>query len=176
MREEHEALDELLFFRRHFQFAQGLFFFKRIFGAQKQRLLALQFAGAALLQVLFHALEAFFDLGEIADHQVEFDVLDVAQRIDGADVRNGVVFKGAEDVDQRVDVAQAGEEGGLLEGFLADGGDVDVFDGGVGGLLGRVEGRELVEAFVGNLARRRCGLRADWSSLVFELCLGEDLE
>ena len=53
---------------------------------------------------------------------------------------DGVVLEGAEDVDEGVDVAQAGEEGGFLEGFLADCRDVSVFDGGVGGLFGAVEG------------------------------------
>ena len=31
LREEHEALDELLFVRRHLQFAKRLLFFKRFF-------------------------------------------------------------------------------------------------------------------------------------------------
>ena len=176
LRKEHEALDELSLFRRHFELAKGLLLFEGFFGAQEQGVFALELAGALLLQVFLDALEALLDLGQVADHQVELDVLDVAQGIDGADVRNGVVFKGAQHVNERVDVAQAGEEGGFLQGFLADGGDVDVFDGGEGGLLGRVEGGELVEPLVGHARHADVRLARIGVAALFELGLGQDLE
>ena len=110
-----------------------------------------EFGRSHLLQIFFQALETLFDLAEVADHQVEFDVLDVAQRIDRADVRDGVVFKGAQHVGEGVDLAQVADVGGLLQRFLADGADVDVLDGGVGELLGVVEGGQAVQAVVGNL-------------------------
>ena len=94
-------------------------------GAERVRF---QFAGAALFQILLDALEAFFHLGEIADHQVEFDVLHVAQRIDGSDVWNGIVFEGAQNMNQRIDVTQAGEERGFLQRLLPDRSNVDVLD------------------------------------------------
>ena len=176
MREKHEALDELFLFRSHLQLAQRLLLFEGIFGAQQKGVFALQLGGAHLLEVFFDALQALFDLGEVADHEVEFDVLDVAQGVDGADVGNGVVLEGAEDVDEGVDVAQAGEEGGFLQRLLADGGDVDEFDGGVGGLLGRVEGGELVEALVGHAGHADVRLAGVGVAALFELGLGEDLE
>ena len=80
------------------------------------------------LQIFFEALKPLFHLRQIADHQVEFDVLDVAQGIDGADMRNRIVLEGAQHMDQRVDIAQAGKERGLLQRLLPDGGDVDKFD------------------------------------------------
>ena len=38
------------------------------------------------LEVFLEAFEALFNLGKVADHQVEFDIFYVAQGIDGADV------------------------------------------------------------------------------------------
>ena len=85
----------------------------------EQVMFALDLRRLHLLQVFLHALQALLDLAQIVDDEVEVDVLDVAQRIDGADVRDGVVFEGADDVGQRVDVAEVGREGGLVQRFFA---------------------------------------------------------
>ena len=96
-------------------------------------MLALQLGGLCFFMSFSTRSSRFSIWLEVADHQVELDVLDVAQRIDGADVGDGVVFEGAQHVDQRIHVAQAGEERGLLQRLLADGGDVGVFHRGVDG-------------------------------------------
>ena len=176
LREKHEALDELLFLVGHFEFSEREFRLEGFFGAEKESLFAFEFAGAALLEVLLEALEALLNLAEVADDQIEIDVLDVAQGIDRADVGDGIVLEGAQDVDERVDVAQAGEESSFFEGFFADGGDVGVFDGGVGGLFGAVEGGELVEAGIRNSGDADVLLAGIGVGLLLELGLGENLE
>ena len=57
-----------------------------------------------LLQVFFHALQPFFDLAEIADHEIEFDILDVAQRIDSPTCGMEWIIESAKHVGQRVDL------------------------------------------------------------------------
>ena len=66
-------------------------------------------------------------------------------------MRNGVVFKGAENVNERVHLAQMADVGGLFQSVLADRADVDIFDRGVRQLLRIVERGQLVEALVGHL-------------------------
>ena len=73
------------------------------------------------------------------------------KRIDGADVRNGIVFKRPENVDERVHLAQMADVGGLFQRVLADGADVHILDRGVRQLLRMVERGQFVEALVGDL-------------------------
>ena len=145
-------------------------------GALQQIKFFFQLGGAHLLQIFFHALQALFDLAEIADHQIELDILDVAQRIDRADVGDGSVFKGANHVGQRVDVAQVPDVGGLFQSFLADGADVHVFDRSVGELLGVVERRELVKAVVGDFGDSDVGLARVGVGWLGKMRLGENAE
>ena len=119
----------------HLQLAQREFLFEGLLGAEQQSLFALQVAGASFFEVLFQAFQALLNLRQVADHQVELDVFDVAQGIDGADMGNRIVLEGAQHVDQRIHVAQAGEERGFFQRFLADGGYVNIFNRGVGGLF-----------------------------------------
>src|ERR1019366_2963726 len=86
-----------------------------------------------------------------ADHEIELDVLDVAQGIDRADVRNRIVFKRAENVNERVHLAQMADVGRLFQRVLADGADVYILDRGVGQLLRLIERGQLVEPLVGHL-------------------------
>ena len=79
-------------------------------------------------------------------------------------------------MDQRVDVAQAGEEGGLLQRLLPDGGHVDVFDRGVGGLLRRVERGKFVEPLVGHACHADVRFARIGVAAIFELGLGKNLE
>jgi hypothetical protein len=176
LREELEALDELLLVGGHVEFAKRFLLFEGFFGTEKKSLLALELAGAALLEVFFETFEALLDLAEVADDEVEVDVLDVAEGVDGAYVGDGIVLEGAQDVNERVDVAQAGEEGGFFEGLFADGGDVGVFDGGVGCLFRVVKGREFVESGVRYSCDADVLLAGIGVSLLFEFGLGEDLE
>ena len=109
-----------------------------------------EFRRLHLLQVFFQTLEPFFDLAEIADHEIELDILDVAQRIDGADMRNRIVFKSAQNVNERIHLAEMADVGGLFQRVLANGAYVHVLDRGMGQFLGMVEGGKLVEALVGD--------------------------
>ncbi len=72
------------------------------FRLDQQLVFFFQFRRLHLLQVFFQPLQPLLDLAKIADHQVELDILDVAQRVDRPDVRNGIVFKRPQHVDQRV--------------------------------------------------------------------------
>ena len=119
-------------------------------GALEQFEFFFQFRRLHLLQIFFQALETFFDLAEIADHEIELDVLDVAQGIDLRHERNRGIFENADHVGERVDLTQMADVGGLFQRVLADSADVDVFDGGVGQFLGVVERGQTVEAVVGN--------------------------
>src|SRR6185369_17319605 len=120
--------------------------------------------------------ETLLDLAEIADHHVEFDVLDIPQGIDVAlGVRDGRVVKGTYHVRERVHLAKVGEEVGFLEGFLANGGDVHILNGRVGGLLRGVERGEFVETLVGNGGDAEvCFARAAVSGS--DVNLGKDFE
>ena len=149
--QEHEAADALLVFGRHFHFAQRLFGFEVGLGFDQQLVFFFQFRRLHLLQVFFQALQSFFDLAKIADHEIELDVLDVAQRIDRADVRNLIAFKRPQHVDERIYLAQMANVGGLFQRFLADGAYVDVFDRGVSQLFRVVERGQFVEPLVGDL-------------------------
>ncbi len=102
------------------------------------------------LQVLLDALQPLLHLAEVVDDEVEVDVLDVAQGIDWPDVRNGVVFEGAHHVRQRVDIAQVGGEGSLVQRFFRQRGHVGVFHARMDEFLRVVEGGQAVEAVVGN--------------------------
>ena len=144
------------------------------FGLDQQLIFLLQIWRAHFLEVFFQALQPFFDLAEIADHEVEFDILDVAQGIDRADMRDGGIFESAQDVDQRVHVAEMADVGGLLQRFLANGAHVHVFDGGVGEFLGVVESGQLVEALVGNFGHADMRLAGVRIRLFGEMRLGED--
>ena len=120
------------------------------FGPLQQLEFSLQVGRAHLLEILFHALHAFFNLPQIADHKVEFDVLNVAQGVNGSDVRNRIVFKGAHHVNDRVHLAQMAEVGRLLQCLLPDGTEINVVNRRVRKLFWIVLRREPVETVVGN--------------------------
>ena len=88
-------------------------------------------------------------------------------------MRNGVVFKRAENVNERVHLAQMADVGGLFQRVLADGADVDVFDRGVRQLLRVVERGQLVEALVGTLATPMCASRGFENACSERLTLSE---
>jgi len=71
-------------------------------GALEQVELFFEFRRLHLLQVFFQALQPLFDLAQIADHEVKLDILNIAQRIDGSDVRDCGIVKGPQDVGERV--------------------------------------------------------------------------
>ena len=66
-------------------------------------------------------------------------------------MRNGVVLEGAHHVRQRVNVAQVGGEGGLVQRLLAERRDIGILNAGVDQLLGVVERGQAIETVVGDL-------------------------
>ena len=156
--EEHESADALLVLGSHLHLAQWLFGSKMRVGALQQLEFFLEFGSLHLLQIFFETLEAFFDLAEIADHQIEFDILDVAEGIDPADVRDGGIFEYADHVGQCIDLSEMTDVAAFLQRLLSDGADVDVFDGCVRQLFGVVECRQFVETIVGHLGDSDVGL------------------
>ena len=145
-------------------------------GLDQKLVFFLKLRRAHFLQIFDEAFEALFDLAEVADHQVEFDILDIAQRVDGADMRDRIVFKGAQHMNQRVHLTQVADVGGLLERFLADRADVDVFDGGVREFLGLVDGGQPVEPVVGNLGDADVRFARIGQGLGGKIRLGEHAE
>ena len=113
--QEHEPAKAFLVFRRHFHFAQWLFRSQVRVGALEQLEFFFEFRRLHLLEIFFEALEPLFDLAKIADHQVELDVLDVAQRIDLAHVRNRGIVEDPDHVGERIHLPQMADVGGFLQ-------------------------------------------------------------
>ncbi len=84
------------------------------------------------------------------------------------------LFEGAQHVNQRVHIAQAGQERGLFQRLLPDGRHVNKFNRCVGGLFRRVERRELIQPLVGH-ARHADVLLARVAAIL-EFGLGKNLE
>ena len=76
---------------------------------------------------------------EVADHEIKLDVLDIAQGVDAADVRNRRIVKGSQHVGQRIHATQMREIGGLFKRILSNGADVHIFHRSVRQLFGVVE-------------------------------------
>ena len=145
-------------------------------GALQQIEFFFQLGGLLLLQIFFQPLQPLFDLAQVADDEVEIHVLDIAQRIDAAHVRNGGIVKGAHHVRQRIHAAQAGGEGGLFQRLFADGGHVHVFHRGMNGFFWVVESSELVEPLIGNFCHAHMRLFRIQIGAGLEASLGQDLE
>ncbi len=120
-------------------------------GAFQQVVLALQLRRLHLLQVFLDTLEPLFHLSEIVNDEVEINVLDIAQWIDGTNMSDGVVFKGAHHVGQSVHIAQVRGEGGFVQRLLAQRRHVGKLDTGVHQFLGVVERGQAIQAIVGDL-------------------------
>ena len=73
------------------------------FGPFKQIKFFFKIYRAHLFQIFLDALQPFFNLAEITDHQVEIDVFNIAQRIDRPHMRNGRIIECPHHVCQRVD-------------------------------------------------------------------------
>jgi len=79
-----KPLNELLLLVGHLKFAQVLLFFKGGFRADQEGLLALEGRWCGLSSDPFPgARGAFSTCVRSLNHQIEFDILDVAQGIDG---------------------------------------------------------------------------------------------
>ncbi len=95
LREELKAANQLLLLCGHLEFAQRLLRFQRFFAIAARALFLFEIRGSHLLQILLQPLQALLDLRQVRNHQIEFDILDIAQRIDRSHVRNRVVFESA---------------------------------------------------------------------------------
>ena len=109
-------------------------------------------SGVLLLeQILLHPLQPRFHLSQVADHQVELDVGDVANRIErAAGVRNRVILKDAQHVDQRIDRAQVGKISGLLQRLLPNRAHVGILHLRVNQFARIALRRQPVQPVVGN--------------------------
>ena len=145
-------------------------------GALEQVVLALGLCRLHLLQVLLDALQPLLNLAEIVDDQVEVNVLDIAQGIDGPHVRNRVVFESAHHVGQRIHIAQVGGEGGFVQRFLAERRNIGVLDAGVHQLLGVVQRGQAVKAIIGDFGDAEMGLARIAVGALRHLLLGQHYE
>ena len=135
-REKHEAGEHLLLFGLEFEFAQRRFRFERLAAAQQHLQFGFEQRVFLLFQILFDAFDALGRLLEIVEDQLDVDALDIAHRIERADlVRHGRVFEQAHHVRQRVRLAQRHERRGILLAVLLQAADIDVLDGRVGDFL-----------------------------------------
>ena len=73
-------------------------------GALQQLVFFFEFRRLHLLEIFFETLQPFLDLAEVADHEIEFHILDVAQRIDFASMWNRGILENTHDVGQRIDL------------------------------------------------------------------------
>ncbi len=113
--------------------------------------LKLFFEGRILefLDVLFQALQPLLDHGEVGEDQLQFDVFDVALGVNGGFFhRHRIVCKGADHVDERVELAQSLRLHARARHFDDAAGRVHVFDGGVGVLHRLEHGNQAVEALI----------------------------
>ena len=108
--------------------AQRLVGFHLHLGALQQFEFFFEFRRLHLLEIFFQPLQPFFDLPKIADQQIEFHVLDVAQRIDLASVRHRRIVEHTDDVSQRIHITQMSGVGAVFQRLLADRAHVDVLD------------------------------------------------
>ena len=160
----------------HFHFAQRLVGFHMYLGTLQQLKLFFELGGLHLLQIFFQPLQAFFDLAEIADQQIELHVLDVAQRIDRPHVRNRGIVEDPHDVRQRVDIAQMRRVGRVFQRFLADRAHVHVFHRSMGQLLRVVERGQAIEAVIRYFGDADVRLARVGVGLLGEMRLGENLK
>src|SRR5437868_301764 len=172
--EKHESADTLLVFGIHLHLAQRTLGLKMCLGADQQVVLALQFRRAHLLQVLLHALHAFFDLAKVADDKVEINILNVAQRIDFADVRNGGIVEGANNVGERVHLAEVADVGSLFQCLLSNRADVYVFDGSMDELFRVVECGQTIQSIVRDLGDSDVCLARVGEGVLGKLGLGQN--
>ena len=125
---------------------------------QEQRRLLLEQRRPPLLHVLLQALQPLFGLPKVADDEVKIYILDIPQRIVFAHVRNGGIVKRAHHVSQGINRAEMRDVGRIFEGILADGSDVDIFNGRVHQLLGIAQRCEPVQPVVRHLRNANMGL------------------
>ena len=172
--EEHEALDALLVFGGHLHFAQRLVGFHLRLGALQQLEFFFEFRRLHLLEIFFQTLQPLFDLPQIADQQIEFHVLDVAQRINLAHMRNRRIVKHAHHMRQCVDVAQMRGVGAVFQRFLPDRAHVDVFHRRMRQLLRVVERGQPVEPVVRNFGDADVRLARVGACLIRKMRLGKN--
>ena len=172
--QKHKAAQALLILGRHLHFAERLFHSQMSIGPLEQLKFFFELRRLHLLQIFFQALQAFLDLSKIADHQVELDVLDIAQRIDRADMRNGRIVEGADHMGKRVHLAKVRRIGRILERLLSNGPDIDVLDRSVRQLFRIVERGQPIKPVVRNLGDANVSLARVRVCLLREMGLGQN--
>jgi hypothetical protein len=175
LREELEAADELSFFRLEVELAKGLFGFEGQAATVEDGALMLEAKLFLLLEVFVDALDAADDLVVVGEEQLEIEVRGITQGVNRTGrVRRGGIFEDAEDMGERVHIAERSEDGGVAGRVLMKTADVHVLNRGVGDFFRVEERSELVKT------RLRDFGDADASGggggLGVEMGLGEDAE
>ena len=122
----------------------------------------------ALLRLLDEVRHPPLEAVEIGQHQLGFDRLGIGDRIDAPlDMGDVAAFEAAQDVDDRVDLADVGEElvaePFALGGAADEAGDVDELDLGLDLLRRLGDLADLVEPRIGHRDPADIGLdRAEW--------------
>ncbi len=145
-------------------------------GAFEQLELFLKLRRLHLFQIFFQPLQPLLNLAQIADHEIELDILDVAQGVNFAHMGYCRIVEGANHVGQRVDLAQVAKVSRLLQCFLANGADIDVFDRRMSQLLGIVESGQAIQAIVGYLGHSHMRLARVGKGVFGERRLGQNAE
>src|ERR1017187_2178281 len=81
LRKKLESGEHLALVIRKFQLAQRLSCFQRFLAPQKKSLLILERSFFLLFQIFFQSLETPCDLIQVSKHQLEIEILRVAQRV-----------------------------------------------------------------------------------------------
>ena len=175
--EEHESAQALLVLRRHLHLAQRPFGFELRLGALQQIEFFFEIRSAHFLQIFLHPLEPLLDLAEIADHEIEFDILDIAQADRSAPTcgmegssNARTTWASASTLRKVADVAA------LFERILADCANIHVFDGSMGQLLGIVERGQAIEAVVRHFGDSDVGFTRIGVRLLGQMRFGENAE
>src|SRR5689334_8885161 len=142
----------------------------------QQFVFALELSCFHFLKIFFQAFQAFLNLAEITNNQIEVDVLDIAQRVDLTDMRNRGIIKCAYYMSERINLAQMSDVSALLERFLADCANINVFHRSVNQLFGVVEHGEPIEAVIGNFGDPNVGFTRVGEGMLRKLRLGKDTE
>src|SRR5258706_9433226 len=116
-----------------------------------------------LLDVFGEALHALLDDAKIRQDQLQFKICDIPFGIDWTlGMRNGLVLEHPHDVDKCIDAFEVTQWSRVLAVTLHEPGDINIFDSGMGQLLGIEKRGKLIQPWVGNCgdAEMRFGLAA----------------
>jgi hypothetical protein len=173
LRQKQKSADGFALFGSQVQFAQRLFGFEMGFALFQNCFFQFEILVGFLFEIFFETLEALVDLFEVGKNQFQFEVGDIAQRIDGAfGVRDAGIVEDADNVGDGVDFAERGE--GFAHAFFLHAAEVDVLHRGVSDFFGVIESGELGEARLRDFGDADTGFLATFSWI--DVGFGKDAE